>query len=118
MNVDALCGAAILTGDFQCEVASIFDGLSGNMEESIHKHRSSSLKFLASFIFTGSKSVIQFITYEKEMNQRYPINPLKPSELIHTTSFNILKLCILPTECIFVFRVVLTINSDCFPKQH
>jgi hypothetical protein len=23
-----------------------------------------------------------------------------------------------PTQCICVFRVVLTINSDCFPKQH
>jgi hypothetical protein len=26
--------------------------------------------------------------------------------------------CILLTECICVFRMVLTINSDCFPKQH
>jgi hypothetical protein len=34
------------------------------------------------------------------------------------TCFNILELCILPTECVCVFRVVLTINSDCFPKQH
>jgi hypothetical protein len=25
---------------------------------------------------------------------------------------------ILPTECICVFRMALTINSDCFPKQH
>jgi hypothetical protein len=28
------------------------------------------------------------------------------------------KLCILPTQCIHVFRMVLTINSDYFPKQH
>jgi hypothetical protein len=28
------------------------------------------------------------------------------------------KFCILPTQCICVFRMVLTINSDCFPKQH
>jgi hypothetical protein len=28
------------------------------------------------------------------------------------------KLHILPTECIYVFRMVLTINSNCFPKQH
>jgi hypothetical protein len=27
-------------------------------------------------------------------------------------------LSFLPTECICVFRMVLTINSDCFPKQH
>jgi hypothetical protein len=37
---------------------------------------------------------------------------------IYTTRFNTLKLCILPTECICVFRMVLTINSDCSPKQH
>jgi hypothetical protein len=29
-----------------------------------------------------------------------------------------LKLCMLPTECTCVFRMVLTINSDCFPKRH
>jgi hypothetical protein len=34
------------------------------------------------------------------------------------THFNTLKLCILPTQCICVFRMVLTINSNCFPKQH
>jgi hypothetical protein len=28
------------------------------------------------------------------------------------------KLCILPTQCICVFRIVLTINSDSFPIQH
>jgi hypothetical protein len=39
-------------------------------------------------------------------------------DTIYTTFFNTLKLRILPTQCIFVFRMVLTINSDCFPKQH
>jgi hypothetical protein len=37
---------------------------------------------------------------------------------INTACFNTLKLCNLPTECICVFRMVLTINIDCFPKQH
>jgi hypothetical protein len=37
---------------------------------------------------------------------------------IRTTCFNTLKLYILPTPRICVFRMVLTINSDCFPKQH
>jgi hypothetical protein len=37
---------------------------------------------------------------------------------IYTTCFNKLELCILSTECICVFLMVLTINSDCFPKQH
>jgi hypothetical protein len=47
------------------------------------------------------------------------INPLslKPSGY-YTYHFNILQLCILPTQCMCVFRMVLTINSDCFPKQH
>jgi hypothetical protein len=35
-----------------------------------------------------------------------------------TTYFSIHNLCVLPTQCICVFRVVLTINSDYFPKQH
>jgi hypothetical protein len=37
---------------------------------------------------------------------------------IRTTCFNIPPLCILPTQCICVFRMVLTINRDCFPKHH
>jgi hypothetical protein len=36
---------------------------------------------------------------------------------IYTTCFNIVKLYILPTQCIYVFHVVLTINRDCFPKR-
>jgi hypothetical protein len=35
-----------------------------------------------------------------------------------TTCFNTLKLYILPTQYICVFRMVLTVNSDYFPKQH
>jgi hypothetical protein len=45
-------------------------------------------------------------------------NRLKPSGSVCTTRFKILKLCILPEECVCVFRVVLTVNSDCCPKQH
>jgi hypothetical protein len=41
-----------------------------------------------------------------------------PVVTICTTYYNTLKLCILTTECICVFRMVLTINRDCFPKQH
>jgi hypothetical protein len=32
--------------------------------------------------------------------------------------FKINELYILPTQCIYVLRMVLTINSDYFPKQH
>jgi hypothetical protein len=41
-----------------------------------------------------------------------------PVVTICITCVNTLNLPILPTECIYVFRMVLTINSDCFPKQH
>jgi hypothetical protein len=34
------------------------------------------------------------------------------------TVLSLSKLHILLTQCIHVFRMVLTINSDCFPKQH
>jgi hypothetical protein len=37
---------------------------------------------------------------------------------ICTTCSNILQPIILTTQCIYVFHMILTINSDCFPKQH
>jgi hypothetical protein len=37
---------------------------------------------------------------------------------IRITCYNIVKCCILSTECIYVFHTVLTINSICFPKEH
>jgi hypothetical protein len=36
---------------------------------------------------------------------------------IGTTCFTILKLYILPTQCICVLHMVLTINNDCFPNS-
>jgi hypothetical protein len=41
-----------------------------------------------------------------------------PAVAIYTTCFNILKLCILPTECICVFYMVFEMKRDCFPEQH
>jgi hypothetical protein len=38
---------------------------------------------------------------------------LKHNGTVCTTCFNILKLYILHTDCICVFHMVLTINSDC-----
>jgi hypothetical protein len=35
-----------------------------------------------------------------------------------TNRFNTLKLYILPTECICVFRMVLAVSNDCFRKQN
>jgi hypothetical protein len=40
--------------------------------------------------------------------------PCKSPEVL-ATRFNVLKLCILPTECICMFRVVLTTRSILFP---
>jgi hypothetical protein len=33
---------------------------------------------------------------------------------IYTTYFNALKLCILPTECIYVFRIILKLTATVF----
>jgi Ca2+/H+ antiporter len=32
--------------------------------------------------------------------------------IVYNTRFNILKLCIVPTQCICVFHMVLTVNID------
>jgi hypothetical protein len=32
--------------------------------------------------------------------------------------YHIIKLCILPTECLYVFDIILPANSDCFRKEH
>jgi hypothetical protein len=36
---------------------------------------------------------------------------------IRATCFNLHELCILPTECIYGFEVILRINSDYYLKQ-
>jgi hypothetical protein len=46
----------------------------------------------------------------------YTARLLSPAVTICTTYFKIIIPCILPTECISVSRMVLTINSDCFPR--
>jgi hypothetical protein len=48
----------------------------------------------------------------------FMLNPESRVITIYTTRFNILKLYILPTQCICVFHVVLTVNIGYFPKQH
>jgi hypothetical protein len=37
---------------------------------------------------------------------------------IYTTYFKISEFCILSTECVYVFHMVLTINGDYLPKHH
>jgi hypothetical protein len=48
------------------------------------------------------------------------INPLKHSNngIYIPPALTLKKLSILPTQCVYVFRMVLTINSDYFPKRH
>jgi hypothetical protein len=46
------------------------------------------------------------------------INHLKPVVIICTTRFNIKKLYIASTHCIYVFFTDLKTNSDYFPTQH
>jgi hypothetical protein len=46
---------------------------------------------------------------------RTPFNHLKTNALY---VLNVLTLCSLPTECIYVFLMALTINSIRFPEQH
>jgi hypothetical protein len=45
-------------------------------------------------------------------------NHLSPVVTIDTTCPNIKKLCILSTQCIYVFHTILTIHKDYFPEQH
>jgi hypothetical protein len=37
---------------------------------------------------------------------------------LFTICFNILNLCIMSTERMYAFDMVLTLNGDCFAKQH
>jgi hypothetical protein len=66
---------------------------------------------------TESKSQVVKWTLQRAREARLAISwtfLLKPSGYY----MHILKLYILPTECVVVFRMVLTINSEFFPKQH
>jgi hypothetical protein len=53
-----------------------------------------------------------------EIRTGHFFNSLKPVVTVYTTCINMLKLWVIPTECICMLRMVLTINSDFFPKQH
>lgn len=44
------------------------------------------------------------------------INPLKPNGSVGTTCFNMLELLIIPTERIYMFHMVFTVNHDYFAK--
>jgi hypothetical protein len=65
--------------------------------------------------YKGASSVVLPIFRYTSLIFTYPLNP---SGSIRTTCFNTRKLCILPIDCIYVCRVVLTLNSVYSPKQH
>jgi hypothetical protein len=62
------------------------------------------------------------ITFMYVTREKWPTNIYKTLYTslvtIRTKFFNTLKLCNMPTECVYLFRMVLTMNSDCFAKQH
>jgi hypothetical protein len=43
---------------------------------------------------------------------------LRGKYTVCTTCSTIQKLCTLPTQCTYVFRMILTINIDYFPNEH
>jgi hypothetical protein len=45
-------------------------------------------------------------------------NLLKHSSIYNITRISVQNLLIFTTQCIYVFRTILTINSDYFPKQY
>jgi hypothetical protein len=47
-----------------------------------------------------------------------PFDPLSPSGTLCIARFNIQQFYVLPTQCIYVFCVDLTTNSDYFTVQH
>ena len=52
------------------------------------------------------------------LNPRKPLPyPLSPIAAVCTTYLNVRELCILPTECIFMFRVIFTVNISYCLKQ-
>jgi hypothetical protein len=63
---------------------------------------------------------ISVILHEEfvEFSHLFPVTLKSILVTMCTTCFKIKILFILPTECMYMFYVVLTINSNCFPKQH
>jgi hypothetical protein len=59
-----------------------------------------------------------FLSYSKCSVFHYFATFLSPSVRNVSCEVRTELLYILLTQCIYVFRMVLTINSDCFPKQH
>jgi hypothetical protein len=82
------------------------------------KHRFATFSKFINSLQKGRK--IYFVVFRlKARTYAFRLNPLKPSGyyMYHILQ-NAKTLHFTHTECICVFRMVLTINSDCFLKQH
>jgi hypothetical protein len=63
----------------------------------------------AAVVYTGTGCCPQCLCVSCEVGTEVPSAYLCVSCEVRTE---------VPTQCIYVFRTVLTINSDCFPTQH
>jgi hypothetical protein len=67
-------------------------------------------------VFHAVRSTLQFLL---SFGPRYSSEPITAYwQLYVPLALTFKKLRILSTQCIYVFRMVLTINSDYFPKEH
>jgi hypothetical protein len=78
------------------------------------------LIFLSENTLKVSNELLILISFHYVMRSKIESGETGDSRVvsIYATCFIIKTLFILPTQCICLFRMVLTINSDCFPKQH
>jgi hypothetical protein len=66
----------------------------------------------------ANDATMTFSEDQQEFTGNVPLTFQSPVVAKCTTRFNILKLPILPTGCTSVFRMVLTLNNECLPKEH
>jgi hypothetical protein len=100
---------------------SITLDVSDNIQKEISSCGSPSLSRTASsyVTHTGTARNLHSKTRSTIRNKKLIQNltPWNTVELHLPQVLTLNKLCILPTQCICVFRVVLTINSDYFPEE-
>ena len=71
------------------------------------------IEFMCLVLFVWTKVSVKDLQLQINL-----VNPLKPSGHYMYHQFNIQRFYVLPTLCIYMFRVDLRTNSDYFPIQH
>jgi len=71
------------------------------------------IEFMCLVLFVRTKVSVKDLQLQIKL-----VNPLKPSGRYMYHQFNIQRFYVLPTLCIYMFRVDLRTNSDYFPIQH